>query len=142
MLEIGNGGMSDDEYRTHMSLWSMLAAPLLAGNDLRNMPASTASILMNREVIAVDQDGLGKQGRRAWKSGEQEIWVRELSGGDRAVAAFNRAGDAARMELRWADLGIRKPSQARDLWAHKDVAAGDSLALTVPGHGVALIRVK
>jgi alpha-galactosidase len=91
MLEIGNGGMTDAEYKTHLSLWAMLAAPLLAGNDLRQMPPETLAILTNREVIAVDQDKLGKQGSRAWKSGDQEIWTRLLSGGAMAVAIFNRA---------------------------------------------------
>ena len=74
MLEIGNGGMNDDEYRTHMSLWSILAAPLLAGNDVRSMTPPIQEILTNREVIAIDQDKAGKQGRRMSKSGEQEIW--------------------------------------------------------------------
>ena len=90
MLEIGNGGMTDTEDRTHMSLWAILAAPLLAGNDLSNMPKTTLEILTNREVIAVDQDALGKQGRRIWQSGETEVWVRDLSGGAEAVAVFNR----------------------------------------------------
>jgi alpha-galactosidase len=142
MLEIGNGGMSDDEYRTHMSLWSILAAPLLAGNDLRSMPAATASILMNREVIAVDQDGAGKQGRRAWKADAQEIWVRPLAAGDHAVAVFNRAASPAVVKFKWADLGISRPSQGRDLWAHKEKAIQDAESLTVPAHGVAMFRVK
>src|SRR5438477_12141673 len=86
MLEVGNGGMTDDEYRTHMSLWSILAAPLLAGNDIRNMTPEIKSILMNNEVIAIDQDRAGIQGKRAWQSGDQDIWVRELSGGSHAIA--------------------------------------------------------
>jgi len=80
MLEVGNGAMTEDEYRTHMSLWSILAAPLLAGNDLRSMNPAILEILTNREVIAIDQDKDGKQGRQAWKSGDQEIWTRPLSG--------------------------------------------------------------
>src|SRR3977135_1819733 len=74
MLEIGNGGMTDDEYRTHMSLWSILAAPLLAGNDLRSMTPDIMEILTNREIIAVNQDKDGKPGRRIMKAGDQEIW--------------------------------------------------------------------
>src|SRR5579871_4604641 len=81
MLEIGNGGMSDDEYRVHMTLWSMLAAPLIAGNDLRSMTQGIKDILMNREVIAIDQDHAGKQGKRVSAAAEQEIWTRELAGG-------------------------------------------------------------
>src|SRR6184192_4588230 len=86
MLEIGNGAMSEMEYKTHMSLWAILAAPLLAGNDLRSMKPEINAILTNREVIAVDQDKLGKQGQRAWQTGEQEVWTRQLAGGRWAVA--------------------------------------------------------
>src|SRR5262249_40490429 len=90
MLEVGNGGMSTDEYKTHMTLWSILAAPLLAGNDVRNMTSATRDILLNPEVIAIDQDKAGRQGKRVAQSGDQEIWVRELGGGDLAVGVFNR----------------------------------------------------
>src|SRR5260370_18264175 len=94
MLEIGNGGMSETEYRTHMSLWSILAAPLLAGNDLRQMPPAILEILTNAEVIAVNQDREGKQGSRISKEGDREIWSRELTVGAVAVAFFNRADHA------------------------------------------------
>jgi alpha-galactosidase len=142
MLEIGNGGMSDTEYKTHLSLWAMLAAPLLAGNDLRQMTPETLAILTNREVIAVDQDRLGKQGKRAWKSGEQEIWTRQLSGGDTAVAFFNRAKDEAKISVKWADIGVRARGKVRDLWLHQNVdAKDDEYSATVPGHGVVLLRV-
>jgi alpha-galactosidase len=90
MLEIGNGGMSADEYRTQMSLWAMLAAPLLAGNDLSKMDETTKSILMNGEVIAVDQDAMGVQGFRL---GPPQVWVRALSGGAKALAIFNYVTD-------------------------------------------------
>ena len=113
MLEVGNGAMSETEYKTHMSLWAMLAAPLLAGNDLRSMTPEILAILTNREVIAVDQDQEGKQGKRIWKSGDQEIWARPLSGGDQAVALFNRGAESAKMTVRWADLGMSSNPQAR-----------------------------
>jgi len=142
MLEIGNGGMSDIEYQTHMSLWSILAAPLLAGNDLRNVSPSILAILTNREVIAIDQDPEGKQGRRVWKSGDQEIWVRDLSKDDRAVAIFNRASDSASVTVKWSDLEMKAPSRGRDLWSHKDVSVqGAQYTASVPGHGVVLLRV-
>ena len=143
MLEIGNGGMSADEYRTHMSLWSMLAAPLLAGNDLRTMTPEIKDILLNREVIAIDQDKGGRQGTRLSQSGELEIWTRQLAGGDIAVAMFNRGGAPANITLQWSQLGLkRKPSRVRDLWTHSDVATGaaDYTSL-VPAHGVAMFRV-
>jgi len=143
MLEIGNGGMSDTEYKTHMSLWAMLAAPLLAGNDLRQMTPETLAILTNREVIAVDQDKLGKQGTRFSKNGDQEIWTRQLSGGAIAVAFFNRAKDEAKMSVKWADIGAPAKRKARDLWLHRDVEAKDpEYSVTVPGHGVVMLRLK
>lgn len=144
MLEIGNGGMTDTEYRTHMSLWSMLAAPLLAGNDLRNVPRPTMDILVNRDVIAVDQDALGKQGRRIWKSGEQEAWVRDLSGGARAIAIFNRNVKEANVTIKWSDLGINKsPKRARDLWLHRDISlARDGYSANIPGHGVVMLKIS
>jgi alpha-galactosidase len=144
MLEIGNGGMTDTEYRTHMSLWSMLAAPLIAGNDVRDMTPAIKEILLNREVIAIDQDKLGKQATRVAKTGDQEIWTRPLDGGDTAVALFNRGKDTASIAANWADLGFKKnPAQVRDLWAHKDVAlSGASYSAEVPSHGTVLLRVK
>jgi alpha-galactosidase len=143
MLEIGNGGMSDTEYQTHMSLWSMLAAPLIAGNDVRSMPQSIANILMNREVIGIDQDKAGKQARRVSKSGDQEIWMRPLANGDRAITLFNRSGGAAEMTVNWADLGISQaPTMVRDLWAHRDIGVGRTeYKVTVPSHGVMMWRV-
>jgi len=144
MLEIGNGGMTDTEYRTHMSLWSMLAAPLIAGNDVRDMSDSTKAILLNREVIAIDQDKLGKQAARVWKGGDQEIWTRPLAGGDTAVALFNRGKDTASITVKWSDLGFKKsPARSRDLWLHNDVMlTGASYTAEVPSHGVALLRVR
>jgi alpha-galactosidase len=143
MLEIGNGAMSDTEYRTHMSLWAMLAAPLLAGNDLRTMTPAIRDILLNREVIAVDQDPDGKQGTRAWASGEQEIWTRPLAGGASAVAAFNRGAAPATVTIRWADLRIDpRDATVRDLWTHTNVdARGPEYVVTVPSHGVVMLRV-
>jgi alpha-galactosidase len=143
MLEIGNGGMSDTEYRTHMSLWSMLAAPLIAGNDVRDVPPSILEILTNREVIAIDQDKTGKQAKRISKSGDQEIWARDLADGSKAIALFNLAADPAKMTARWSDLGIPKsPKSIRDLWSHSDLKPEPEYATTVPAHGVVLLRVR
>jgi alpha-galactosidase len=121
----------------------MLAAPLIAGNDVRNMSASIHDILTNREVIAIDQDTAGRQAKRVWVSGQQEVWTRELSDGDIAVAVFNRAPGDARVTFRWADAGITAaPSRIRDLWNHTDQkATGGNYSSEVPGHGVELLRV-
>jgi alpha-galactosidase len=143
MLEIGNGGMTDTEYRTHMSLWAMLAAPLLAGNDLRSVPQPVLDILTDADVIAIDQDRAGTPGRRIWKAGDQEAWIRELAGGAQALAIFNRAGKDANVTLNWSDLGMKKaPKTARDLWLHKEVRLGKTgYSGNLPGHGVVLLRL-
>jgi alpha-galactosidase len=141
MLEIGNGMMTETEYRTHMSLWSILAAPLLAGNDLRDMTPGIKEILMNHEVIAIDQDRAGKQGKRMSQDGDREIWVRDLADGAKAVALFNRGADSAKMSVKWKDLGVT--GKARDLWAHADVKVeGEEFSANVPSHGVVLLRVN
>ncbi|HWC16830.1 MAG TPA: glycoside hydrolase family 27 protein, partial [Terriglobales bacterium] len=144
MLEIGNGGMTDTEYRTHMSLWSMLAAPLIAGNDIRDMTPAIHDILTNKEVIAIDQDSEGKQAKRISQNGDQEIWARPLSGGAQAVALFNRAQNDAQMTVKWSDLGQKSaPKKARDLWSHADVKVNKAdYSVSVPGHGVVLLRLS
>ena len=143
MLEIGNGGMTDTEYRTHMSLWSLLAAPLLAGNDLRNIPPDISEILLNKEVIAIDQDGLGKQASRISKEGDLEVWARPLSDGSHAVGLFNRGSAAAKVTARLADIGVTGKCKIRDLWAHADrgEATGTHTA-EVPSHSVVLLKLK
>ncbi len=143
MLEIGNGGMTGVEYRTHMSLWSMLAAPLLAGNDIRAMNDETKEILVNRDVIAIDQDQAGHQGRRVSQNGDAEVWVKELADGGVAVALFNRGEAEATMKAAWSDFGIKKARKVRDLWAHKDLpGAEEGYSAQVPSHGVLLLRVS
>ena len=142
MLEVGNGGMNRDEYRTHMALWAILAAPLLAGNDIRSMTPETKELLTNAEVIAVDQDHKGVQGHRVWQEGTLEIWVKPLVDGSYAVGLFNRTEAAFKMSFDFKTIGIEHPSKLRDLWEHKDLSAqGDLYTTEVPTHGVALLRV-
>ena len=136
MLEIGNGGMSDTEYQTHMSLWSLLAAPLLAGNDLRAVPAEVMAILANKEVIAIDQDALGKEATRVSKEGDSEVWARPLADGSYAVGLFNRGAETSKITAKWSDIGITGTAQARDLWQHTDLGKfADSFSADVPSHG-------
>jgi FHS family L-fucose permease-like MFS transporter len=144
MLEVGNGGMSATEYRTHFSLWCLLAAPLMAGNDLRTMSAETRDILTNREVIAVDQDALGKQAGRILKRDGIEVWARPLQNGSQAIGIFNRSDAASAVKLSWGDCGLAaKPAGLRDLWLHQDVApAADGWSGEVPSHGVILLIAK
>src|SRR5271166_2176360 len=123
MLEVGNGGMTDTEYRSHFSLWAILAAPLIAGNDLRDMRPEIHDILTNREVIAVDQDSLGSEGRRVRKDGEQEVWSKPLQNGNRAVVLLNRGDMETAISVTWEDLGYPRHFSAavRDLWQKKDL---------------------
>jgi alpha-galactosidase len=147
MLEVGNGGMTAEEYRTHMSLWAMLRAPLIAGNDLRSMTEETKSILMNPDVIAIDQDPYAKPVRILSVEGKNEVLVRPLEGDAVAVALFNRGDQDAPISFRWDSLQLGanlggKQLEARDLWKHVDVpVSGDSFTATVPRHGVVLLRV-
>jgi alpha-galactosidase len=143
MLEVGNGGMQPDEYRTHMSLWAILAAPLLAGNDLRSMTQETKDILINPEVIAVDQDAKGEQGHRVWEEGFLEIWAKPLADGSEAVGLFNRTEAAIPMTLPLKLIGLGQSAKVRDLWEHKDVGAvKDFYTVQVPKHGVVLVKVS
>ncbi|MBO0723836.1 MAG: glycoside hydrolase family 27 protein, partial [Blastocatellia bacterium] len=142
MLEIGNGRMSPEEYRTHFSLWALLAAPLLAGNDLRDMTPETKEILLNKEVIAIDQDELGKPATRVSQDGSIEIWSRTLAGSANAIGLFNRGEAPARVTVRWSDLGLKGPLKVRDLWAHTDRGKfSEEYATDVPAHGVVLIKL-
>ena len=142
MLEIGNGGMKPDEYRTHMTLWALLAAPLLAGNDLRNMTDETKELLMNKEVIAVDQDTKGVQGHRIWDEGPLEIWVKPLADGGQAVGLFNRGESEFKITLDFSKIGIASSAKLRDLWAHKDLGEfQQSYTAEVPRHGAAMFKI-
>jgi alpha-galactosidase len=144
MLEVGNGGMSPVEYRTHFSLWCMLAAPLIAGNDLRSMSADTVEILTNREVIAVDQDPLGAQGARVLARDGVETWVKPLSGGAQAVCLFNLNAEPRDVSLAWGDIGrASTPAVVRDLWRHADIApAGAGFTGRVQAHGAVMLLVR
>ena len=143
MLEVGNGGMTDTEYRTHFSLWSLLAAPLLAGNDLAHMSPATLAILTNRDVIAVDQDPLGKQGTRLSQDGTTEVWGKPLRGGAWAVGLFNRGEEPAQVTVRWSQLGMGGRPHVRELWAHANRGrVPDHFTATVAPHGVVMLRVS
>ncbi len=144
MLEVGNGGMPDGEYRTHFSLRAMMAAPLIAGNDVAAMTASTRSILLNKAVIAVDQDALGAQGRRVRDDGDSEVWARPLANGDRAVALVNRSEAPARISVAWPEIGYptRLAMRIDDLWTGTTTASvkGGYSAVVQP-HGVTMVQM-
>jgi alpha-galactosidase len=147
MLEIGNGGMTTAEYRTHMSPWSILAAPLLAGHDVRTMPDFTRDVLLNKDVIAIDQDPAGIQGTRVRQEGPAgatlEVWKRPLAQGV-AVGLFNRGPEAATMTVKWSEVGVTSGNpKVRDLWNPRNtIDAPTEYTVSVPSHGVVLLRVE
>jgi alpha-galactosidase len=145
MLEVGNGGMTTTEYRSHFSLWAILAAPLMAGNDLRTMSPEIRDILTNKEVIAVDQDPLGIRGRRVRRDGELDVWVKQLKDGSRAVVLLNRGKAEQTMTVDWEDLGYPSHLGAavRDLWSHQDLGKfTGNFSAPVAAHGVVVVTVK
>jgi alpha-galactosidase len=143
MLEVGNGKLTPDENRLHMSLWVILAAPLLAGNDLSHMAPDTLAVLTNREAIAIDQDPLGVQGDRVSEVGPVEIWSKPLKGGDKALGLFNRGESALPVTLKLSDVGFAHGARARDIWAAKDLGRlQSSYTVTIPRHAVVLLRLS
>lgn len=145
MLEVGNGGCTYEEYKAHFSLWCIMAAPLIAGNDVRNMSQETMDILLNTEVIAVDQDPAGIQGQRIRDDGDLEVWMKPLgseNGTEKAVLLFNRSGGSANISVSWSEIGISGSASVRDLWAHQDLGSySGSFSATVPSHGVVMVRI-
>jgi alpha-galactosidase len=145
MLEVGNGGMTDTEYRSHFSLWAELAAPLIAGNDMHNMRPEIHDILTNKEVIAVDQDPLGQEGTRVARDGGLEVWSKQLADGSRAVVLFNRDSTEQEITATWEELGYPDHLSAavRDLWEKKDLGNfTGKFSAQVASHGVVMVTVK
>jgi alpha-galactosidase len=148
MLEVGNKGLSTAESRAHFSLWCMLAAPLIAGNDVRHMTDETRDILTNAEVIAIDQDPLGKQGYRFMEHPSKQIWVKELSGGEWAVCVFNSGPETLEIVMDWKNLTFLNQTmgasyRVRDIWGKKDLGKSDgTFVRKIPSHDVVLLRLK
>ncbi|MFN8580833.1 MAG: glycoside hydrolase family 27 protein [Gemmatimonadaceae bacterium] len=152
MLEVGNGGMTPDEYRAHFAMWAMMASPLMAGNDLRSMSADTREILTNPEVIAIDQDRLGIGGHPIIDRGYgMQVWLKPLADGSKAVALLNLRSDSVDAYVRWKDIGIANgPARVRDLWKRQDLGVhtddgrdfATRFSAKVPPHGVVLLRIS
>jgi len=123
MLEVGNGDLTVDQSRAHFAMWSMLAAPLMAGNDLRTMTDDVRKILTAPEIVSVDQDRLGRQGRRLRRDGDIDVWIRDLADDRRAVAVFNRGSEPQEVRISVEELGLasRTDVGVRDLWQQADV---------------------
>ena len=153
MLEVGNGykdnqgrvrPLSLAENRSHFSMWAMLAAPLLAGNDLPNMKPEVRDILTNRDVIAIDQDRLGREGTHAYSDGEVDVWVRHLSGGALAIAVLNAGSDKYSthpFHLSLAKLGLHGPQSGKDIWGNKPVTLTDNMPIEIASHDILLVRI-
>jgi alpha-galactosidase len=143
MLEIGNGNLTPDENFTHMTLWCMLSAPLLIGCDMPKMSPFIVSLFSNDEVLAVNQDALGKQGWRALQDGKTEVWMKPLAGGALAVAFFNRGDSPADVSVQWSDLKLTGPQTLRDLWRQKDIGTqATGYTINVAPHGAELFKVQ
>jgi alpha-galactosidase len=143
MLEIGNGVLTTEEERSHFSLWCMLAAPLLAGNDLRNMSAETRAILTDRNLIVIDQDPLGRQGYEESYEQDLEVFLKPLQGGDTAVCLFNRGDQEKKLDFDWRKHHIASGHAIRDLW--KNEAAGTTdmpFRATIGRHEVIVLRLS
>ena len=144
MLEVGNSGLTVGESRAHFSLWCVIAAPLMAGNDLRDMSEETKEILMNKEIIAVDQDSLGKVGVKVRDDGDLEVWVKQLSDGSRAVVLFNRGLTTETIAVSWNELGYPSHLKAtvRDLWKHEYIGKlKKKYSVEVPSHDAVMVTV-
>jgi alpha-galactosidase len=144
MLEVGNGGMSDTEYRTHFSLWAEMAAPLLIGSDIRTATPATLAILKNPDVIAVDQDSLGKQGTVVSSSGGLVVMSRQLANGDRAVTLTNENSSAATVTTTATAAGLPSASSYKlvNLWNKVVSSTSGAITASVPGHGTVMYRVS
>jgi alpha-galactosidase len=145
MLEVGHSALSNTEAAAHFSMWAIMAAPLIAGNDVRSMSNQIRDILTNTEVIAVDQDPGGIQGTRVVDNGDLEVWMKPLcthDGPEKAVALFNRSGGSADITVSFNDIGISGTATVRDLWAHQDLGEHTgSFTANVPSHGVVMLKI-
>ncbi len=144
MLEVGNGKLSLAENRAHFSMWAMLASPLLAGNDLANMKPEIKDILTNHDVIAIDQDKMGKQAEHVYSDGEVEVWSRTLSGGAMAVAVLNVGSDRYSthpFHLSLSKLGLHGAHKGKDLWSGKEMNLTDGQSIEIASHDVLLVRI-
>jgi alpha-galactosidase len=144
MLEVGNGGMTDTEYRSHFSLWSIMAAPLLIGTDLRTIKPDALQILLNKDVIAIDQDPLGVQGRQVRDADGIHVIVKPLKDGSRAVVVFNENDAARPVAVAASEIGLKPDMhyELRDLWAHTQANGDGSIKVELPAHATAMYRIS
>lgn len=140
--DLGGYGMTDTEYQSQMSLWSIMAAPLIATNDIRNMNEATKRILLNKEIIAINQDTLGKQGIRKIKNDIWNVFVKPLANGDFAIAILNRSDTVQNYKLDFEALGLEGKYKIRDVWEHKDLKPAKGWKGKVESHETSVLRVS
>lgn len=135
--------LTPDEQYTHISLWSLLSAPLLLGCDLSKLDDFTLNLLTNDEVLAIDQDPLGKEARQVLKKDSVQVWVKDLKGGTKAIGIFNMSKRNQTIDLNWREINLNGPFKVRDLWRQKDLGLfGDKFSSFIPSHGCTLIKVS
>jgi alpha-galactosidase len=135
--------LTPNEQYTHISLWSLLASPMLIGCDMTQLDEFTLSLLTNDEVIEVSQDPLGKQAHRISKDENVEVWAKDMEDGSKAVGLFNRGEFENAVTVKWSELGLSGKQTVRDLWRQQDLGGfADSFSVKVARHGAALIRVR
>jgi len=152
MLQVGNGVLTDVESRSHFTMWSMMAAPLILGNDIRSMTPAIKEILTNKEIIALNQDTLGKQGYRWWTlDGNIELWLKPLANNEIALCFFNRSEVVKTIDFDWnryfshlngKTYGVTDKTNIRDLWLKKNIGSTkNNLKATIQPHDVLTIRL-
>ncbi len=151
MLIVGKVGWGDnlhdtrltaDEQYTHISLWCLLSSPLLIGCDISKMDAFTLNLLSNDEVLALDQDALGKQAEQKLKTNTHQVWIKQLDDGSKAIGIFNTSDGYEAVTLSWQDFGLSANEKVRDLWRQKDLGTvANTFATRIAPHGVTLIKV-
>ncbi|NUT48763.1 MAG: alpha-galactosidase, partial [Saccharothrix sp.] len=143
MLEVGRGGMNDTEMRSHFALWAIMASPLIAGNDLRNMDTATSTILKNANLIAINQDSLAQQAQEITNDGTRRVLAKRLSNGEVAVALFNQGSTATTISAAPYSIGLEGVSVTlRDVWTNAVTSTSSSITATVPAHGTVVYRAK
>jgi alpha-galactosidase len=143
MLEVGRSGLSSTEWKSHFALWALMGAPLIAGNDIRSMPADVSEILRNPRLIAVNQDPLGAGGRRVRDDGDTEVFAKPLSDGSVAIGLFNRGDATTTIRTTASEVGLSGNSfTSTDLWGGGTTAASGEISASVPAHGIAAFKVS
>lgn len=143
MMEVGRGGLTDTEQRSHFALWAMMAAPLIAGNDLRSMSTATQTILKNPRLIAIDQDTLGLQATQVTNDGTRRVLAKRLSNGDVAVALFNQGGSTTTVSTSAAAIGKSGSTfTLQDAWSGATTSSTGAISASVPAHGTVVYRVS